>query len=285
MRMLEERRKLLKDGEVDSDQIDEFLAHYKKGKYMQCKWNEITKKFESSDEALKQALAMKYSGFMPRRKYNVQCKTLSSVFDPNKAVWLPRNFSDDGTQEATDTLCLLETLTREVSEVVRSYDVILTSATLPEYQGECRYYRSGRKLTRIVASLWIIKDNVVGQLRSPEVSEVTVTSRNFRQLRTTSDTCHPTPQVSEVTVTSRNFGQLQTPATLPHKYTCHPTPQVSEVTVTSRNFRQLRTTSDTCHPTPQVSEVTVTSDFTPDNPQNHSEMVVTSDNFRQLLPP
>ncbi|KAI8515667.1 hypothetical protein Bbelb_064800 [Branchiostoma belcheri] len=115
---------------------------------------------------------------------------------------------------------------------------------------------------------------------TPQVSEVTVTSRNFRQLRTTSDTCHPTPQVSEVTVTSRNFRQLRTTSD-----TCHPTPQVSEVTVTSRNFRQLRTTSDTCHPTPQVSEVTVTSDFTPDNPQNHSEMVVTSDNFRQLLPP
>ncbi|KAI8480130.1 hypothetical protein Bbelb_421140 [Branchiostoma belcheri] len=110
------------------------------------------------------------------------------------------------------------TLTREVSEVVRSYDVILTSATLPEYQGE-----------------WY---------------EVKIKLRHT----TTSDTCHPTPQVSEVTVTSRNF-------------------------------RQLRTTSDTCHPTPQVSEVTVTSDFTPDNPQNHSEMVVTSDNFRQLLPP
>ncbi|KAI8486739.1 hypothetical protein Bbelb_354870 [Branchiostoma belcheri] len=80
---------------------------------------------------------------------------------------------------------------------------------------------------------------------TPQVSEVTVTSRNFiRQLRTTSDTCHPTPQMSEVTTTSD---------------TCHPTPQVSEVTVTSRNFRQLRTTSDTCHPTPQISEVTVTS--------------------------
>ncbi|KAI8485714.1 hypothetical protein Bbelb_365480 [Branchiostoma belcheri] len=57
----------------------------------------------------------------------------------------------------------------------------------------------------------------IRQLRTPEVSEVTVTSRNFRQLRTTSDTCHPTPQVSEVTVTSRNFRQLRTPATLPHK--------------------------------------------------------------------
>ncbi|KAI8502661.1 hypothetical protein Bbelb_193630 [Branchiostoma belcheri] len=135
---------------------------------------------------------------------------------------------------------------RKLSEVVRSYDVNLTSDTHPEYQGEwhevkiklrhtfktftwrfdhSRYYRSGRKLTRIVASLWIIKDNVVGQLRTTsdtchptlQVSEVSVTSRNFRQLRTTSDTCHPTPQVSEVTVTSRNFRQLRTPATLPHK--------------------------------------------------------------------
>ncbi|KAI8480482.1 hypothetical protein Bbelb_417670 [Branchiostoma belcheri] len=159
---------------------------------------------------------------------------------------------------------------QKLSEVVRSYDVILTLDTLPEYQGE--WYevkiKSRHKTTSDTCH------------PTPQGSEVTVTSRNFRQLRTTSDTCHPTPQVSEVTVTSRNFRQLRTTSD-----TCHPTPQVSEVTVTSRNFRQLRTTSDTCHPTPQVSEVTVTSDFTPDNPQNHSEMVVTSDNFRQLLPP
>ncbi|KAI8510142.1 hypothetical protein Bbelb_125700, partial [Branchiostoma belcheri] len=159
---------------------------------------------------------------------------------------------------------------QKLSEVVRSYDVILSLDTLPEYQGE--WYEVKIKSRHTTTS-----DTCHP---TPQVSEVTVTSRNFRQLRTTSDTCHPTPQVSEVTVTSRNFRQLRTTSD-----TCHPTPQVSEVTVTSRNFRQLRTTSDTCHPTPQVSEVTVTSDFTPDNPQNHSEMVVTSDNFRQLLPP
>ncbi|KAI8491758.1 Arachidonate 5-lipoxygenase [Branchiostoma belcheri] len=159
---------------------------------------------------------------------------------------------------------------QKLSEVVRSYDVILSLDTLPEYQGE--WYEVKIKSRHTTTS-----DTCHPTL---QVSEVTVTSRNFRQLRTTSDTCHPTPQVSEVTVTSRNFRQLRTTSD-----TCHPTPQVSEVTVTSRNFRQLRTTSDTCHPTPQVSEVTVTSDFTPDNPQNNSEMVVTSDNFRQLLPP
>ncbi|KAI8478114.1 hypothetical protein Bbelb_441530 [Branchiostoma belcheri] len=64
--------------------------------------------------------------------------------------------------------------------------------------------------------------NHVTQLWTPGVSEVTVTSRNFRQLQTTSDTCHPTPQVSEVTVTSRNFRQLRTPSD-----TCHPTLQIN----------------------------------------------------------
>ncbi|KAI8491559.1 hypothetical protein Bbelb_307590 [Branchiostoma belcheri] len=80
-------------------------------------------------------------------------------------------------------------------------------ATLPEYQSE--WYEVKIKLRHTTTS-----DTCHP---TPQVSEVTVTSRNFRQLRTTSDTCHPTPQVSEVTVTSRNFRQLQTPATLPHK--------------------------------------------------------------------
>ncbi|KAI8493810.1 hypothetical protein Bbelb_281570 [Branchiostoma belcheri] len=116
--------------------------------------------------------------------------------------------------------------------------------TLTEYQGE--WYGVKIKLRHSVSEItWYVGPcECTKQLWTPGVSEVTVTSRNFRQLRTTSDTCHPTPQVSEVTTTSD---------------TCHPTPQVSEVTVRSRNFRQLRTTSDTCHPTPQVSEVTVTS--------------------------
>ncbi|KAI8495262.1 hypothetical protein Bbelb_272480 [Branchiostoma belcheri] len=48
------------------------------------------------DESTNQAIALKYRGFLSRRKYDVQCRTLTSVFDPNKKMWLLRSVKVDG---------------------------------------------------------------------------------------------------------------------------------------------------------------------------------------------
>ncbi|XP_066293099.1 uncharacterized protein [Branchiostoma lanceolatum] len=76
--------------------VDKFIVDYKKGKYLQGKFNTLTKKFESTDGSMNQAIALKYRGFLSRRKYDVQCRTLSSVFDPTQQVWLPRSVRVDG---------------------------------------------------------------------------------------------------------------------------------------------------------------------------------------------
>ena len=49
------------------------------------------KEHKQSKESLTQALAFKYENFLSQRKFNLMCKTQSSVFDPNAEVWLPRN--------------------------------------------------------------------------------------------------------------------------------------------------------------------------------------------------
>ncbi|KAI8484842.1 hypothetical protein Bbelb_374390 [Branchiostoma belcheri] len=58
--------------------VDKFITEYRK------------------DESINQAIALKYRGFLSGRKYNVQCRTLTSFFDPNKKVWLPRSVKVDG---------------------------------------------------------------------------------------------------------------------------------------------------------------------------------------------
>ena len=50
--------------------MDQFVTGYRKGKFIQDKFNDITKKYESSDESLKKAVALKYQNFLSRRKYN-----------------------------------------------------------------------------------------------------------------------------------------------------------------------------------------------------------------------
>ena len=76
--------------------IDRLISGYKKGKYLQGKFNSLTKKFESSNESMKQALVIKYNNYMSCRKYKFQCRTFSSLFDANSETWIPRNHKVDG---------------------------------------------------------------------------------------------------------------------------------------------------------------------------------------------
>jgi hypothetical protein len=45
----------------------------------------------NSKDSLTQAMAFKYQNFLSRRKFNLMCKTQSSVIDPDAEVWLPQN--------------------------------------------------------------------------------------------------------------------------------------------------------------------------------------------------
>ena len=71
--------------------IDKLISSYKRGKYLQGVFGTAVKDFNNSEEALKQAVAVKFQNYLSRRKFNLVCKTQSSVYDADQEVWLPRN--------------------------------------------------------------------------------------------------------------------------------------------------------------------------------------------------
>ena len=73
------------------DIMDKFIGSYKRGKYLEGVFGKAVSDFSNSEEALKQAIAMKYKNFLSRRKFKLICKTQSSVFNAEKETWLPRN--------------------------------------------------------------------------------------------------------------------------------------------------------------------------------------------------
>ena len=76
---------------ADNQTMDKLISGLKRGKYLQCLFDKTMKQYQNSEEALKQAVLMKYQNFLSRRKYALVCKTQSSVFDPNSDLWVPRN--------------------------------------------------------------------------------------------------------------------------------------------------------------------------------------------------
>ena len=81
---------------VDREMMDKLITGYKKGKFIQHKMSELTKKYETSDESLRKAIVLKYENFLSRRKYQFLSRTMDSFYDPNKKTWLPRNEKIDG---------------------------------------------------------------------------------------------------------------------------------------------------------------------------------------------
>ncbi|XP_078610311.1 uncharacterized protein LOC144881261 [Branchiostoma floridae x Branchiostoma japonicum] len=80
------------------EQIDKLMISYKKGKFWQLKFNSVTKKYEASDENLEKSLAAKINAQLSRRNYQFTCKTLISVYDPTKKVYIPRGSYIDGVE-------------------------------------------------------------------------------------------------------------------------------------------------------------------------------------------
>ena len=75
---------------ASSELMDKLISGYKRGKYLQGVFGRATDNFNKSEDALKQAVAMKYHNHLSRRKFNSVCKTQSSVFDPKQETRLPR---------------------------------------------------------------------------------------------------------------------------------------------------------------------------------------------------
>ena len=71
--------------------MDDLIGKYKRGKYLEGIAAEVMKGLSQSESSMTQAISFKYENFLSRRKYNLLCKTQSTVFDANNEVWIPRN--------------------------------------------------------------------------------------------------------------------------------------------------------------------------------------------------
>jgi hypothetical protein len=76
---------------ASKDIMDKLIGSYKRRKYLEGVFGKAVNDFSNSEEALKQAVALKYKNFLSRRKFKLICKTQSSVFNAEKEIWVPRN--------------------------------------------------------------------------------------------------------------------------------------------------------------------------------------------------
>ena len=100
--------------------MDKLISGLKRGKYLQGLFDKTMKGYQNSDEALKQAVFMKYQNFLSRRKYALVCKTQSSVFDPNSDLWVPRNIKCLGLDLRVPNIAISD---KRVENFVRSLDI------------------------------------------------------------------------------------------------------------------------------------------------------------------
>ncbi|CAH3162294.1 unnamed protein product, partial [Pocillopora meandrina] len=105
---------------ADNQTMDTLISGLKRGKYLQGLFDKTMKGYQNSDEALKQAVFMKYQNFLSRRKYALVCKTQSSVFDPNSDLWVPRNIKCLGLDLRVPNIAISD---KRVENFVRSLDI------------------------------------------------------------------------------------------------------------------------------------------------------------------
>ena len=100
--------------------LDSLISKYKRGKYLQGIIKKAIEENSQSKSSLKQALAFKYQNFLSWRKFNLMCKTQSSVFDPNAEVWLPRNVKCLGVDVDVSINKILD---EKLEKCVKSLDI------------------------------------------------------------------------------------------------------------------------------------------------------------------
>ena len=104
----------------DNQTMDKLISGLKRGKYLQGLLDKTMKQYQNSEEALKQAVLMKYQNFLSRRKYALVCKTQSSVFDPNSDLWVPRNMKCLGMDLRVPCITISD---KQVENFVKSLDI------------------------------------------------------------------------------------------------------------------------------------------------------------------
>ena len=114
-------------------QMEIFLKGYKRGRFLQGIFGKAMKEYANSEEALKQAVAMKYQAFLSRRKFQFICKTQSSVFNAEQNVWVPRNINSAGVNVSLPRIVSDE----KVDKFVKSLD-IGHACEIPNYSGVSR---------------------------------------------------------------------------------------------------------------------------------------------------
>ena len=113
--------------------MEKLISSYKRGRFLQGVFGKAMKEYGSSEEALKQAVSMKYQAFLSRRKFQLICKTQSSVFNAEKDVWLPRKVKCAGFN-----LCIPRIASDEkVDRFVKSLDIGHV-CEIPNYSGVSR---------------------------------------------------------------------------------------------------------------------------------------------------
>ena len=96
-------------------------------------FGKAVKGFSNSEGALKQAVTMKYQAFSSKRKFQLICKTQSSVFNAEQDVWLPRNIKCPGVNISVPRIVSDE----KVEKFVKSLDIGHVSE-IPNYSGVSR---------------------------------------------------------------------------------------------------------------------------------------------------
>ena len=114
-------------------QMEIFLKGYKRGRFLQGIFGKAMKEYANSEEALKQAVAMKYQAFLSRRKFQFICKTQSSVFNAEQNVWVPRNINSAGVNVSLPRIVSDE----KVDKFVKSLDIGHV-CKIPNYSGVSR---------------------------------------------------------------------------------------------------------------------------------------------------
>jgi hypothetical protein len=74
---------------ASEEKMNSLISTYKRGKYLQNILNKAVREYNTSEESLNQALALKYNNFLSRRKVSLLCKTQISVFDADNDTGLP----------------------------------------------------------------------------------------------------------------------------------------------------------------------------------------------------
>ena len=100
--------------------MEELIGKYKRGKYIEGIVKQTVKDFTQSNNSLSEAISLKYKNFLSRRKFNILCKTQSSVFDTDKDAWVPRNVKCLGV----DVQLSLSHVTNEsIEKFVKTLDI------------------------------------------------------------------------------------------------------------------------------------------------------------------